>query len=281
MSDERQLREPDHPAVDLYLETVKLSLMDAIHHHPEFLRVEPVGRAKRAVLAALRRRGLELVRERRFDPARRAEGKGWPQHAHTMIGAARLDNVRRCVADVLRAGVPGDLIETGVWRGGASIFMKAVLRAYDVTDRRVWVADSFRGLPPPDSNRYPADAGFDLHMSEQLAVSVEEVRSNFERYGLLDDRVVFLEGWFRDTLPQAPIERLAMMRLDGDMYESTIDSLSNLYPKLSPGGHVIVDDYRSIDACRAAVDAYRSTHSITDPIEIVDWSGISWRKTTD
>lgn len=271
----------EHEAIGLYLETVKRSLMDAIHLHPELERVQPAGRAKNAVLALLRRRGLEVVRERHFDPARRAEGKGWPQHAQTMIGAARLDNIRRCVTDVVRAGVPGDLIETGVWRGGASIFMKAVLRAHGDTSRVVWVADSFRGLPPPDSDRYPADAGFDLHVSDQLAVSVEDVRANFERYALLDDRVVFLEGWFRDTLPEAPIDRLAVMRLDGDMYESTIDALSNLYPKLSPGGHVIVDDYRSIDACRAAVDTYRSTHSITDPIEIVDWSGISWRKTGD
>jgi len=74
----------------------------------------------------------------------------WPSHAHTMIGLERLDNIRECLEGVLAEGVAGDLIETGVWRGGATIFMRAVLKAHGVADRTVWVADSFSGLPQPD-----------------------------------------------------------------------------------------------------------------------------------
>jgi O-methyltransferase len=208
----------------------------------------------------------------------RAEGIDWPARAHSMIGLKRLQNLHKCVEDVIYRGVPGDLIETGVWRGGATIFMRAVLKAHAVTDRRVWVADSFDGLPPPDPASYPLDQGDTLFTERQLAVSLEQVQSNFRRYGLLDDQVRFLKGWFRDTLPTAPIERLAVLRLDGDLYESTIQALESLYDKLSPGGYVIVDDYGCIAACRQAVHDFREARRIDDPIRPIDWSGVFWQR---
>jgi O-methyltransferase len=213
-----------------------------------------------------------------FDAARRLAGADWPTQAHSMIGEARMDNIRACVERVLMDGVPGDFIETGVWRGGSVIFMRGLLEAHGVSDRRVWVADSFRGLPPPNPAKYPKDKGIDAHQYRELAISLETVKANFARYGLLDDQVRFLEGWFRDTLPTAPIARLALMRLDGDLYESTMDALVALYPKLSVGGVVIVDDF-AIGACRAAVQDYRTAHDITDPIEPIDWTGVYWRRT--
>ena len=206
------------------------------------------------------------------------EGRIWPVIAHTMIGLKRLDNLEFCIEEVIAKAVPGDLIETGVWRGGATIFMRAVLKAYGVTDRYVWVADSFEGLPPPDEGNYPPDAGDRLHEARELAISLERVKANFDKYGLLDDQVRFLKGWFRDTLPVAPIQRLAVLRLDGDMYQSTMDALVNLYPKLSRGGFVIVDDYGAIPACRQAVNDYRSADGITEEIRSIDWTGIFWQK---
>jgi len=142
----------------------------------------------------------------------------------------------------------------------------------------VWVADSFRGLPPPDPERYPADAGDPHHEIEGLDVSLEDVKANFARYGLLDDRVRFLEGWFEDTLPDAPVEKLAVARLDGDMYGSTMDALVNLYPKLSPGGFLIVDDYGAVKGCRRAVEDYRREHGISAKLREIDWTGVYWRK---
>jgi O-methyltransferase len=208
----------------------------------------------------------------------RMEGRIWPVVAHTMIGLKRLDNLEFCIEEVIAKGVPGDLIETGVWRGGATIFMRGMLKAHGVTDRCVWVADSFEGLPPPDANKYPYDAGDHLHEARELAVSLEQVKANFARYGLLDDQVRFLKGWFRDTLPAAPIERLAVLRLDGDMYQSTSDALANLYPKVSQGGYVIVDDYGAYHACRQAVHEYRSANGISEEIRNIDWTGVFWRK---
>lgn len=213
-----------------------------------------------------------------FDPVLRQEGRDWPTVAHTMIGMKRLDNVQSCIEDVLASGVPGDLIETGVWRGGATILMRAVLKAYDVSDRTVWVADSFAGLPPPNPAVYPHDAGDPHHSFTNLKVSLDDVRENFARYNLLDDQVRFLKGWFRDTLLHAPIRQLAVLRLDGDMYESTMDALWHLYPKLSVGGYVIVDDYGALASCRQAIDDYRDEHRIDAAIQTVDWTGVYWQR---
>src|SRR5581483_5755679 len=193
---------------------------------------------------------------------------GLPPWAMTMIGLRRMDNVEMCVRRVIEDDVPGDLIETGVWRGGATIFMRGILRAFDVTDRKVFVADSFQGVPAPNVDRYPADAGLQFHLWP-LAVGVDEVRANFERYGLLDDQVEFVKGWFRDTLPRLRHRRWAVIRLDGDLYESTMDALENLYDGLQPGGWLIVDDH-DIEACRDAVEDYRAKRGVEEPIIEID-----------
>jgi len=207
----------------------------------------------------------------------RVEGKCWPGYADTMIGLKRLDNLQFCVETVIREGVEGDLIETGVWRGGACILMRAILAAHAIENRKVYVADSFEGLPKPDPEKFPADKGDKLHAQLFLAVSQEEVENNFRKYGLLDECVVFLKGWFKDTLPNAPIEKLAILRLDGDMYGSTMDALANLYPKLSKGGFCIIDDY-ALKGCRAAVDDFRTENGIISEMKVVDWTGRYWRK---
>lgn len=211
----------------------------------------------------------------KFDAGRREIGRDWPKTALTMIGSARIRNLRQLCERALSDDIPGDFIETGVWRGGACIYMKGMLAAYGDTSRRVFVADSFKGLPPPDQS-FPSDAGDQHHLFEQLAVARDEVQANFARFGLLDERVVFLEGWFKDTLPLAPIERLAVLRLDGDMYESTIQALDALYPKVSPGGFVIIDDY-VLPPCAEAVNDYRRKHGIAAPIQEVDGAAVWWQ----
>lgn len=221
--------------------------------------------------------GLRLMQQPEYDETDRRDGKIWPGYAHTMIGLRRLDNLQECVETVLKDGVEGDLIETGVWRGGSCIFMKAILAAYGDDRRKVYVADSFEGLPRPDPEKYPADTGDDLYQYDYLAVSLEQVKQNFAAYGLLDENVVFLEGWFKDTLPHAPVEKLAVMRLDGDLYGSTIEALESLYPKLQHGGFCIIDDY-ALPTCLQAVDDFRRTHGVRDELVAVDWSGVYWRK---
>ena len=273
------LRAPAGPA-ELYLDLMKKSLTRYLFLDEEVQELAGWGWRRKAyepVRAGLARLGLILVRPGPGDRSMRARGEGWPGHAETMVGLRRLDNVQHCVTEVLRDAIPGDLIETGVWRGGTTIFMRAVLAAYGDADRTVWVADSFRGFPVPDPAHYPAGAHIDVDFP-WLRVSREQVAANFARYGLLDGRVRFLEGWFKDTLPHAPIERLSVVRLDGDLYESTMDAIAALYPKLSVGGFLIVDDYGCIEECRRAITDYRTAHGITETIETIDWTGVFWRK---
>ena len=222
---------------------------------------------------------VEIAIKKPYDARLRETGRDWPSRAESMIGLKRMTNIEECVESIVLGDVPGDLIETGVWRGGASIFMKANLKAWGDTKRVVWVADSFEGLPAPDESQYPADAGDRNHELGGLAVGAHVVRHNFERFSLLDERVQFLVGWFKDTLPTAPIEALSMMRLDGDMYESTIQALESLYPKLSPGGFCIVDDYGShASQAGQAVRDYRQAHDIDEEIFDIDGSGAYWRR---
>ncbi len=115
-------------------------------------------------------------------------------------------------------------------------------------------------------------------LTSYAGVSLETVRDNFRQFELLDDRVRFIPGWFRDTLPGAPIDRIAVLRLDGDMYESTYVALSALYPKVSPGGFVIIDDFGALPRCSQAVHDYRFEHNITESLDTIDWTGVYWRR---
>ena len=221
---------------------------------------------------------MALCKKQLINQGNRVEGKDWPTHAYSMVGLKRLNNVEYCIRKVIADGVEGDLIETGVWKGGTVIFMRAILEELRITDRTVWVADSFRGLPKPDPKRYPADKNDRLFSMKELAIDLETVKSNFRFFNLLDDKVQFIQGWFKDSLPNAPIEKLALLRLDGDMYESTMDALTNLYPKLSSGGFCIVDDFGAIPACKQAVDDYRERNGIKETMVEIDWTGVFWRK---
>ncbi|HVO89044.1 MAG TPA: TylF/MycF/NovP-related O-methyltransferase [Casimicrobiaceae bacterium] len=284
---------------DQYIELLKRSLLDDLYIENEArivlmlhslvngIPIEPghlSGIVREAHLMDLLRKTKEdgsTFRMKRKLPdgswAPLPEMRNFTELSHTMIGRRRLDNLQTCVATVLREGVPGDLIETGIWRGGACIFMRGLLLAHHVEDRTVWCADSFDGVPAPS---HPADAGFDLSKASLpvLAVSLEEVKALFERYGLLDERVQFLKGWFKDTLPSAPIEKLAVLRLDGDLYESTMDALQPLYDKVSHGGFVVVDDYHSCPPCGQAVEEFRASRGIATPLQRIDEQAVYWRK---
>ncbi|MCX5791487.1 MAG: TylF/MycF family methyltransferase [Elusimicrobia bacterium] len=274
----------DERCAGLYLDLLKRCLANTIYCEYERVELLPWhGSVKRSlfemlVAPLLRKSGAGIANPYDHSESSRIAGKDWPLMAHTMIGLKRLDNLQYCVEQVISNGIPGDLIETGVWRGGATILMRAVLKAYAVTDRKVFVADSFAGLPEPDAAKYPQDKGVALHKHKNLSVSLEQVKRNFGKYGLLDEQVCFLEGWFKETLPAAPIEKLAVLRLDGDLYESTLDALKNLYHKLSAGGFLIIDDYGALDSCKAAVHDFRKERAIREEIVPIDWAGVYWQK---
>jgi hypothetical protein len=253
-----------------YIELLKLCVSNAIHD-------DDLDMARGGMASDADTGKLFSVDPQPVDPKLKFYGAIWPSRAHTMIGRPRLDNLQYCVEDVLERGVPGDLLEAGVWRGGACILMRGILKAHDVRDRAVWVADSFEGLPVADRERYPKESEVNWERYGDLAVSLETVRGNFERYGLLDDQVRFLKGWFKDTLPAAPIEKLAVLRLDGDLYESTMDGLA-LYDKVSPGGFVIIDDYNAVPACNEAVSDFLRSRGISVKLTELPEAGAFWRR---
>jgi len=191
----------------------------------------------------------------------------------TMVSRSRLDNLQFCIEEVVKNNISGHFIETGVWRGGSCIFMRAILKSLEILDRKVFVADSFKGFPIP---KYNWDKGADFLDDSRLKVSVDEVKKNFERYSLLDNQVVFVEGYFSDTLPKLD-NVFSLIRLDGDLFESTIDSLVNLYDKVSIGGFIIIDDY-GLECCSQAVNQFRSMNNITEPMIQIDEFGLYWKK---
>lgn len=220
------------------------------------------------------KRNQRIVQLKPFLAEKRISGGDWPLFGYSMIGFKRLENIQVAIETVVREGIPGDLIETGVWRGGACIYMKGVLRCLGIEDRTIWLADSFEGLPPPKDDQ----DGWDMSETDYLKVSLEQVRDNFRRFDLLDDHVKFLKGWFCDSLPTAPVNKLAILRMDGDLYSSTMDALTNLYHKLSPGGFAIVDDYHSWPGCKRAVTEFLAAQQVTPEIVNIDTHSVYWRK---
>ncbi|WAP67418.1 class I SAM-dependent methyltransferase [Jiella pelagia] len=276
------------PDTDLYLDLLKRSLLNEIYLDDElrllYLRdcLDGSDSFDYAVLHDIRvsrKEGLEsLAASRRIGrfPDRKIHRSGF---SHTMMGRLRLDSLHACLDDLHSRRIAGDLIECGVWRGGGCILMAGWLKARGITDRRLLVADSFEGLPLPSNAK---DRGLDLSKDKypQLAVSLETVRENFAAYGLLDDaRQRFLKGWFRDTLSDAPTERIALLRMDGDLYESTMDTLMALYDRVAAGGIVIVDDYGALKVCRQALEDFFEAKGTPVPeMTRIDWTGAFFMK---
>jgi len=254
-----------------YLDLLKLSLVDLAGARTLSVSRAGDGRAPGSQVFSRELTGDEL--------ALRIRGADWPFSGLSMIGLPRLDDLQRCVESVVGDDISGDLIEAGAWRGGASILMRATLDSLGEADRSVCVADSFQGLPTPDADAFPEDRDLDLSQVDFLAVPLEEVKGYFARLGC-ERGVEFVPGFFADTLPTLSGRRWSVVRLDGDTYESTWLALESLYPGLSSGGYLIVDDYQLIDECRDAVDGFRREQGITEPIEKIDWNAIRWRRTS-
>lgn len=185
---------------------------------------------------------------------------------HSLLAAPKLNALQSILFDIAANDVPGDFVEAGIYKGGTVIFMRGFLKAHGITDRVVWGADSFEGIPI--STKYtnvndPVD-----QWRHRYVAGLDGVQATCRRYGLLDDQLRFIKGYFSETLPAAPFTQLALARLDADSYESTMDALDHLYPKMATGGYVIIDDW-NLEKCQQAVHDYRAKHGIVDPIHYV------------
>ncbi len=273
------------PQRDPYLELLKGCLTASIYDESAWkvcdgFRANRSGlwyQFRRAAFRWLANRGYLLVQLKQFDAEKRAAGQDWPMFGYSMIGTARLNNLEACLRTIIAERIPGDILETGVWRGGACLFMKAMLDRFGEMSRTIWLADSFEGLPKPTTSVDKSAKNHDFADCDFLKVSLEQVQANFERFHLLDERVRFLKGWFCDTLPNAPIEKLALLRMDGDLYESTNDALHSMYHRVVPGGFVVVDDYSTWTGCRQAITEFRAKHQIDAELIPIDGSAVYWR----
>jgi O-methyltransferase len=192
---------------------------------------------------------------------------GW-----TMLGPRRGRTLHRLAEEVDRAGVPGALVDCGAWNGGSTILMSTA-----APEREVWAFDSFAGLPEPGEldGREGADLG------GQLVASEQKLRAGFERFAD-PARLHVRVGWFEETLEDAAAEigSVAVLHCDGDWYDSVLLTLEVMYPLVSPGGFVVIDDYGTFPGAQRASDEYRRRVSDAAPLHRIDHTGRYWRKGT-
>lgn len=266
---------PPEEIVDpiLYLDTVRDALTGVILKTPSVEGgILDLGEAD---ASALRRTDM--------DEGRRYAGEDWCDFCYTLGGTARVDNVRELVEKTIKEGIPGDFLEAGTWRGGSAIMARAVQKVMgEGAKRHTYLCDSFAGLPLSSTNR---DDDIWSH-GRAFEVSQSEVEDNVKRFHVLDSNVHFKKGYFFDTLPKLRQEfketgvQLAVLRGDGDMYESWMDMLYNLYEFVPVGGYVICDDCPSLVPSQEAVLDFCEHHKISTPIQAVKGSGSGtfWRK---
>lgn len=206
---------------------------------------------------------------------------------YTMTSSKRCRELWKQTCNVLREDVPGCFVECGVWRGGSAAIM--ALAARHLGQRReLHLFDSFEGLPEPTAADGQAAitysggrSGGELKTIDLCKAGVDEVQKFlFDRLQLERSAIRFHVGWFQNTVPSvAPnIGPIALLRLDGDWYDSTRICLENLYPHLSPGGIVILDDYLMWEGCKKATDEFRARCGITAPIKSIDGGAAYWER---
>ncbi len=199
--------------------------------------------------------------------------------AYSMCMPTQMYNIIDCVEQALHDNIPGDLFEAGSWKGGMGILMKEILRRHDNHERQVWLADAWGQEFPAAVTDNDLDISPILNRLFVGSVTRDSVESNFREFLLYDDKVNLIEGYFKYTLPNVAVDSIAVLRLDADLYNSTMDALNHLYAKVSAGGYIIVDDYGiELCDCKQAIHDFRDKHGINDPIHMVDLQCAYWRK---
>jgi O-methyltransferase len=204
---------------------------------------------------------------------------------HTMTSPRRIAALCDSVEHVVRASVPGAIVECGVWKGGSMMAAALTLLRLDAADRDLYLFDTFQGMPPPtEEDKFSAYDGYSPigHWRRRRRegggnawhyVPVDEVRAAVLSTGYPAERVHMVEGRVEETLPARAPSEIALLRLDTDWYESTRHELEQLYPRLSPGGALILDDYGHYEGARKAVDEYFDAHGGRPLLSRVDYTG--------
>jgi hypothetical protein len=235
-------------------------------HVPRFLR----NRYARSATIRQTERGLQSINRelRSWLEVRRLSRSLDRVRPLTMVDDLALIDLVHMLRTVLEEDVPGDLVECGVWRGGAAFLLAGQLKQAGVSGRKVWLFDSFEGLPLPQEIDGEAALAYSRDTEspgyyDNCRASLEEVQASAEKLGL-GAHTRFVKGWFSDTLPatSASIGPIAILRIDADWYSSVRDCLDHLYDHVSEGGFVIIDDYSAWDGCAVAVHEFLSNRQL-------------------
>jgi O-methyltransferase len=197
----------------------------------------------------------------------------------TMTSVERLYALHEAIRYVVAADVPGDVVECGVWRGGSSMMAALTLRQVGAS-RRIWLYDTFEGMPPPGENdvRYSGESAESLLESAERApgawnewawATLDDVRANMASTGY--DALEYVAGPVENTVPEQAPGQIALLRLDTDWYESTRHEMEHLYPRLSDGGVLIIDDYGHWQGARRAIDEYFADRPVL--LNRIDYTG--------
>ena len=208
---------------------------------------------------------------------------------HTMTRPTRAIALWKLCKEILRTNIPGDFVECGVWMGGSAGLMAVALERFDIgKPRMLHLFDSFEGLPAPGEKDGNKAAGYWMNSANSEFLTTQRCVAGaatvcsllHERLGFSVERVVIHKGWFQDTLPGLGPEPqcIAVLRLDGDWYESTKICLEHLYERVSRGGVILLDDYYCWEGCRKATDEFRDARGIIDPIIRIDEESVYWIK---
>ena len=270
-----------------YLELIKKSIIAEFYpftylgvDHPTSNSLKRI--IKKVILSLLSKKGLSIKKDITSDDFE--NGSKRSSLSFSMVGKKRLNNVHELIDKIYKNKIEGDFLEAGIWRGGVVIFMKACLFAYNDSSRKIWGIDSFKGFPSLDLKNFPEDSIFEKILNkwnrQEMIVSKKEVIDNIKKFDLFDKQIELLEGWFSDILyNDNEIKKLSLCRIDGDLYQSTYEALVGLYPKISSGGYVIIDDYGlPSGACKKAVDRFRKENNINSELVKIDWVGVYWKK---
>jgi O-methyltransferase len=201
----------------------------------------------------------------------------------TMTSHERLFGLVQAIRYVSRARTPGAIVECGVWRGGSSMAAALALIEGGDTARDLYLFDTYEGMSAPteaDRNWRGSSAAGRFSRSQRgdeksswCYASIEDVRANLLSTGYEEQRLHFVKGKVEDTLPREAPDQIALLRLDTDWYESTRHEMTHLYPRLAPGGVLIIDDYGYWEGARKAVDEYLESQSIVLLLNRLDNTG--------
>ncbi len=200
----------------------------------------------------------------------------------TMTSMERLFALRRSVEYIVKWSIPGDIVECGVWKGGSMMAVALTLIELGATDRKLYLFDTFEGMSSPTAvdRDSSGEAAVDLLQRADKKTSkvwgycpLDAVRRAMHDTGYDDDKVLFVKGKAEETIPNYAPKEIAILRLDTDWYESTYHELKHLYPRLSVGGVLIIDDYGHWEGAKRAVDEYIDQQNLRLLLHRIDYTG--------